>query len=222
VDDDYTDDTSYLGSARFNHGAHPMFNLFEGNIISHITADSYWGSSSHFVNFRNWIWGDETGTGVPAKPTWGNALIDVWYNQNYYSFVGNVLGASGKWMNPNWSGYNLRNTKCSQPAIYAYGCDSNGNYNSKASTSSINHGNWDIKTNGVAYWDGGSNHTLKSSMYYSIKPAFFGSCSWPAFGPDLSPITNTLPAKARFEGDKSCSGAPVVPAPPTNLQTSVH
>ena len=225
VDDDYTDDLSYLGSARANHGAHPYMNLFEGNIISHITADSYWGSSSHNVFFRNWLWGDETqSSDVPAKPTWGAIPLDVWYNQNYYSFVGNVLGVTGKWLNPYWAGYTLRSTGCSQTAIYSYGCNSNGKYSSVASSSSINHGNYDYKTGGVAYWEGGSNHTLRTSMYYTAKPGFFGSCAWPAFGPDLNPVAGTVPAKARFDGSASCGGGttPVAPYPPTNFTTSVR
>ena len=207
IDGDYTDDTSYLGSARANHGAHPYMNLYEGNIYSHITADSYWGSSSHNVFFRNWLWGDETqAADIPSKPSWGSIPLDVWYNQNYYSFVGNVLGITGKWMNPSWSSYTLRNSNCSQTAIYNYGCNSNGGYSSAASTTSINHGNYDYKTNGVAFWEGGSNHTLKNSMYYPSKPSFFGSCAWPVFGPDLSPTAKTLPAKTRFEGGTSCGG----------------
>ena len=226
IDDDYTDDLTYLGSARANHGAHPYMNLYEGNIYSHITADSYWGSSSHNVFFRNWLWGDETqSSDVPQKALGYGALpLDVWYNQNYYSFVGNVLGVAGKWINPNWSSYILRSSSCSGMAIYDYGCNSNGQYSSLTNTSSINHGNWDIKTGGVAYWEGGSNHALKNSMYYAAKPSFFGSCVWPAFGPDLSPTTNTLPAQARFQGDTSCGGGgstpppPTAPAPPTNLR----
>ena len=217
IDDDYTDDTSYLGSARVNHGAHPYMNLYEGNIYSHLTADSYWGSSSHNVFFRNWLWGDETqASDVPSKPSWGSLPLDVWYNQNYYSFVGNVLGVVGKWMNPSWSGYTLRNSNCSQQAIYNYGCNSSGIYSSAANTSSINHGNYDYKTNGVAFWEGGSDHALKASMYYASRPSFFGNCAWPAFGPDLTPVAGKLPAKARFEGDTSCSGVPPPPPPSTS------
>jgi hypothetical protein len=203
-------------------------NLFEGNQISHITADSYWGSSSHYVFFRNSLWGDETqSTDVPGKPNWGASPLDVWYNQNYYSFVGNVIGIASKWMNPGWSSYTLRSSSCSAhgSSIYDYGCNSNGQYSSLTNTSSINHGNWDIKTNGVAYWEGGSNHTLRTSMYYTAKPAFFGGCSWPASGPDLSPMTKTLPAQARYVGNTSCGGGGGTssgPMPPANLTISVH
>jgi len=223
IDDDYTDDLTYLGSARTSHGAHPYMNLWEGNVASHVAADDFWGTSSHFVFFRNWLWGDETGNGVPGSPpSSGFDAIDIYPMQTYYSFVGNVLGITG--MHTNWSAATLRGfneyASPSAPIVYSYG-GASGSIPS-ANTTSLNHGNYDFKTNGVAYWEGGSNHTLKNSMYYSSKPAFFGNCVWPAFGPDLSPITNKLPAKARYEGDPSCSGGSGAPAPPTNLHATPH
>lgn len=39
------------------HGAHPQFNLFEGNVSKKYNPDNIWGSSSHNTNFRNWYWG---------------------------------------------------------------------------------------------------------------------------------------------------------------------
>jgi len=225
IDDLYTDDLTYLGSARTSHGAHPYMNLLEGNVASHVTADDYWGTSSHFVFFRNWLWGDETGTGVPSfPPSSGFDANDTWDLNTYYSFVGNVLGRTG--LRTTWSNATLRGNNgyasASAPIVYNYGA-ATGSIPS-ADTTSLNHGNYDYKTNGVAYWDGGSNHTLKASMYYGNKPAFFGSCAWPAFGPDLSPITKTLPAQARFQGSASCGsgGAASGPAAPTNLTISVH
>jgi hypothetical protein len=223
VDDNYTDDLTYLGSARTNHGAHPYMNLFEGNVISHIAADNIWGSSSHVVFFRNWLWGDESGTDVPKFPPGsGYDAIDVYPLNPYYSFVGNVLGVTG--MHTTWSSATVRGdneyASRTSPIVYSYGGGSGSLPSS--STTSINHGNYDFKTNGVAYWEGGSNHTLRNSMYYGGKPAFFGSCSWPAFGPDLSPVTKTLPAKARYEGSTACGGTtPDAPAPPSNLHVSV-
>jgi hypothetical protein len=152
IDDDYTDDQSYLGSARFNHGAHPFMNLYEGNIISHIAADDYHGTSSHQVLFRNWLWGDETGnwTGVnPASlqnitdgsnvtvdaPTWAYYPVDVSDENTYYAYVGNVLGrplAESTYLNIAWAGagtiYEVApsnaNTDCwaHAPTVYTYGC----------------------------------------------------------------------------------------------------
>jgi hypothetical protein len=224
IDDLFTDDLTYLGSARTSHGAHPYMNLWEGNIASHVAADSFWGSSSHFVFFRNWLWGDETGEGVPNYPPLnGYDAIDLYPMQTYYSFVGNVLGITGK--NANWSNATLRGfdeyASPSNPIVYSFG-GASGSIPSSDATS-LNHGNYDYKTKGVAFWEGGSNHTLKTSMYYTSKPAFFGACVWPGIGPDITPITNQMPAKARYEGDNSCgSSNQVVPPPPVNLKATIH
>jgi hypothetical protein len=230
IDDIHEDDLTYLGAALMNHGAHPYMNLYEGNVASHLIADQYWGSSSHNVLFRNWLWGDESTpaasewlypAGALTKPNWAFLPVEIWSGQHYYSLVGNVLGVTGKWQNPNWSGYAVLTSGCGADAMYNYGCDFNSGANpeSQPYSTSINHGNYDLKTNGVAYWDGGSNHILRASMYYGSKPGFFGSCPWPAFGPDLTPLTGTLPAKARFDGDASCNGT-LPPAPPTNLRAT--
>jgi hypothetical protein len=210
MDDNYTDDLTYLGNSRFNHGAHPFMNLFEGNIISSIMADDIWGSSSHFTLFRNWIWGDETGTGVPSYPPgWGYVAINIVSSNTYYNVVGNVLGASGKeavWSNATVRGGDIY-ASYNQPMVYSYYTDS--------ATTSINHGNYDYKTKGVAYWEGGADHVLKPSMYYSSAPSFLAGYSWPLLGPDVPGIVNNNPAKDRYEG-KSPTGIDA-PNSPRNL-----
>jgi len=216
IDDNYTDDLSYLGSARTNHGGHPMFNLYEGNQISHLEADDIWGSSSHMVFFRNWLRGAESGVGVPSQPTWGFWAIHIDKLNNYYSSVGNILGV------PSWTTGTVRTLTSSQCSgtyeSYRYGCD--GTFDATAGTTSLNHGNYDYITDGVAYWEGGTNHALRTSMYYNTKPSYFGVCSWPVFGPDLSPMTKALPAKARFDGVSTCGTGttPPPPAAPSNLR----
>ena len=210
MDDNFTDDLSYLGSARTSHGAHPYMNLFEGNIISHIAADNFWGTSSHFVFFRNWLWGDETGSGVPSfPPTSGYAAVDIYPLNTYYSFVGNVLGVTG--MHTTWSAATLRGFSeyagRAAPIVYSYG-GAVGNIPSTDATS-INHANYDYKTNGVAFWEGGTDHVLKISLYYSSAPAWWCSQTpWPAIGPDVTAIHNDIPAKRRYDG-LACNGASV-------------
>jgi hypothetical protein len=232
IDDVHEDDLTYFGAALMNHGAHPYMNLYEGNIASHLIADDYWGSSSHAVLFRNWLWGDETTpsasewlypAGALTKPSWGFRPTEIWSKQHYYSLVGNVLGVTGLWANLNWSGFAALTSGCGADAMVNYGCEFNSGSGPDAAaySTSINHGNWDYKTAGVAYWDGGSNHTLRNSMYYTSKPAFFGNCSWPPFGPEGNPSIGTLPAKARFTGDKSCNSTSNAPNPPTGLTTTV-
>ena len=40
-----------------SHGAHPQFNLYEGNVTSRIQLDVIHGSASHATYFRNWALG---------------------------------------------------------------------------------------------------------------------------------------------------------------------
>jgi hypothetical protein len=212
VDDNFSDDLGYLSNARYNHGAHPYMTLYEGNIISHISADNVWGSSSHTVVFRNWLWGDETGVGVPGfPPSSGYVAIDIFEANRYYSFVGNVLGVTG--MHSNWSNATLRPASpshypsASAPIVYAY--------DPSVSATSINHGNYDYKTKGVAFWEGGSVHALRSSLYYAARPAWWcAETPWPPHGPDLNPVATEIPAKRRHEGKPCTTSAPPADAGP--------
>jgi hypothetical protein len=251
VDDEYTDDLTYLGSVRTSHGAHPFFNLFEGNVISHLTADDFSGTSSHDVMFRNWLWGDYTGqwtvpspgTDAPSpsgsNPGSGFDAIDLYQSQQYYSFVGNVLGHTG--LHTTWSGATLSATcttnNCgydvpSTPGVYSYGSSSLGS----AATSSgtvLRHGNWDYKTNGVAFWDGGSNHTLATSIYYTSEPGYLSGYPWPLLGPESSPTINANAAENCYLKGPSTggsfnpatcytSGSSQAPAAPVNLTAIVN
>lgn len=233
----YTYDLTWKDSMRLNHGAHPYMTLVEGNIATAFGTDVSWGSASHGVLFRNWFWGDLTGnyTGYDSShPNGGFFAVRIDYHNNYFSAVGNVLGntaAAGGPGHTTWSNANIHPTtsNCgttgtrSAPVVYWVGCDDNGgSYKSDSWDTMIRHGNWDYKTQGVAEWGGGSNHTLRPSMYYTSKPAFFGNCAWPAFGPDLPQITNMLPAKARYEGSSGCSAATGAPAAPSGLTSVVH
>jgi hypothetical protein len=87
------------------HGAHPLFNLMEGNVGARFNSDSYWGSSSHTALYRNWLRGDESvcepvaGPRAPVDPArcW-TPFQQVWavsveYQSLYTTLVGNVLGS---------------------------------------------------------------------------------------------------------------------------------
>ncbi len=239
IDDLYTDDTTYLGSARTSHGAHPFMNLFEGNVLSHVTADDFWGTSSHDVFFRNWIWADETenwaGSVAPTgTPNNGFDAVDLYQSQEYYSFVGNVLGHTG--LHTTWSGA-IVTTSCttnncgyesaSNPGVYSTGSSSLGSAASSAATI-LRHGNWDPKTNGVAFWDGGSNHTLASSIYYLSEPSYLSGYPWPLEGPEGNPTVNANAAESCYLSGPSTGGSfdpatcyasesSLAPSPATNL-----
>ncbi len=95
-----------IGGFRF-HGAHPQFNLLEGNVATTIDEDPVWGTSSHATAFRNWI----LGTTPVCTPHSGRGAVNcsgkngrygfqaaravnVSYLSSSNSFVGNVLGSA--------------------------------------------------------------------------------------------------------------------------------
>ena len=88
------------------HGAHPQFNLLEGNVATKISQDSIWGSSSHTTCFRNWV----VGTNHICTTTDHSRVKVVCNSSSYYgfqaaramdysylatrnNFVGNVVGS---------------------------------------------------------------------------------------------------------------------------------
>ncbi|KAA6457878.1 hypothetical protein DYQ86_21150 [Acidobacteria bacterium AB60] len=89
------------------HGAHPQFNLVEGNVMTQFYADSIWGSSSDTTAFRNWF----VGTNHICAPASGRGTVSCTGTKGYYGyqaaraiqfsylstrnyFVGNLVGSS--------------------------------------------------------------------------------------------------------------------------------
>jgi hypothetical protein len=66
-----------------NHAPHNHFNLFEGNIFSHLISDGYFGSESHQVIFRNWAQGG------------GWWAINLKRFSRDFSVIGNLIGFPG-------------------------------------------------------------------------------------------------------------------------------
>jgi hypothetical protein len=225
IDDGYTpDDLTYLSPPRGNHGAHPYMTLYEGNVLSRFMADNTWGSSSHQVLFRNWLWGDLTGNYIgydSNDPYWGFTALELSQQQDYYSAVANVLGNTA--LHTNWSNASVFSTDCgwrsyrSAPRVYALGCDTNdqGTYNPAVRATAILHGNYDFATQGVAFWDGGSNRAFTTSMYYASKPAFLGNVPWPPIGPDVTGLTNPIPAQLRYQSLSPISDFSLAASPST-------
>ena len=99
------------------HGAHPEYNLFEGNVLAMANDDSIWGSSSDETFFRNWLIGttlvcspvDNSRANVVCSPVttgyWSAGSTAMWEWQasrpmewNYLATsnnsVGNVIGST--------------------------------------------------------------------------------------------------------------------------------
>jgi hypothetical protein len=200
-----------------NHGAHPQFNLFEGNISEKFQADSFWGSSSDTTVFRNYL----VGTGIAHPPTstrgvedlsiaynliQANRAIDIWEIQSKYNVVGNIVGSPQllsrnfvrSIVSPTSRGYD------NPPYGFSYGyiSESDGGSSSALKNSNltvIEHGNYDVKTGGIVWNPNISNHDIPNSLFLSGKPTWFGNLNWPAIDP-ANPsfsITN-IPAGYRY------------------------
>ena len=95
-----------IGGVDF-HGAHPQFNLLEGNVLTMIDADSVWGSSSDTYVFRNWV----VGTNRVCSPLNGRGIvscsdkkahqgfqaaraIELSYLATRNKLIGNVVGSA--------------------------------------------------------------------------------------------------------------------------------
>jgi PST family polysaccharide transporter len=88
------------------HGAHPQFNLLEGNVLTQISQDSVWGTSSHTTAFRNWVVGtNRICSSMSGRGTVRCAGVDGHYGfqaaraiemshlGTASNFVGNVVGS---------------------------------------------------------------------------------------------------------------------------------
>lgn len=101
-----TGSTNFVSGGLSHHGAHPQFNLIEGNVANVFYPDQVWGSSSHDTIFRNWV----KGTGKACNPTSGRGTVNCtgvngWFPFQasramqighlswYHNFVGNIDGS---------------------------------------------------------------------------------------------------------------------------------
>lgn len=89
------------------HGAHPQYNLLEGNVLTTIEEDPIWGTTSHTTAFRNWV----VGTNRVCAPLSGRGTVSCSGKNGHYgfqaaraiqisylgsmnNFVGNLLGSA--------------------------------------------------------------------------------------------------------------------------------
>jgi hypothetical protein len=190
-------------------GSHHI--LFEGNQGFNIDSDQTHGNSIYHAFFRNYVSGyrrpftaldgthidDTTGCCGPLRAAAAHAYA------YWFSFIGNVLGTSGR--TSGWT-YNCVGGANSIPSsciwdlgwmdITPQGHDPN------VAAKAIQDGNFDYLTNSVAWASSDTSHTLPNSLYLTQKPAFFNAgrgYTWPWVNPTGSPQLYTLPAKARYD-----------------------
>jgi hypothetical protein len=56
-------------------------------------------------------------------------------------------------------------------------------------------------------WRNYDYFSLPASLYLADKPSWFGSVAWPAIGPDVSGMSNKLPAQLCYESNNLGGGA---------------
>ena len=194
-----------------NHGAHTIYNLFEGNVAPKFQSDYYYGSSGYTTLFRNNFTG--------YKTPWA---IGIDRFNLYYSVIGNILGDSSN------SGkkyqFDLQNTP-SGSAYFRLGYPMIGNnsmegssaegastadgerlkYGTRVKTTLIRGGNYDFTTKKPLWSDDGapsdgseylSKQEIPVSLYKTTKPSWFtvSTSVWPPIEPKTGTI-NDLPAK---------------------------
>jgi len=207
------------------HGAHPMFNLWEGNVAPKLDADYFWGSSSHNFAYRNWFKGAAqiyrplSGRGAENSPYWASqalAAVDLAQTVRYYSLVGNVIGSDwqkslGKWTPQVVAKASRSYYTTNNPYGYSFGYanlsddGSNSGNNDKAYTTAIIHGDYDFVT-GKFRWDANTTQSVPASLVYGARPSWFGTLAFPAFGPSPSApataLVGNIPAKACYDQGK--------------------
>lgn len=102
------------------HGAHPQFNLIEGNVTTSVYADQVWGSSYRNTTFRNWSVGSSlrctplTGRGT-VSCTGSNGIqtyqasraMQIAHWSTYYNLVGDIVGSAQQQVLVNTNGVAL-------------------------------------------------------------------------------------------------------------------
>lgn len=203
-----------------NHGAHPQYNLIEGNICQRLVADYFWGTSSHGLWFRNW----SMASGEAHSPFNARGPIDqlagvaltgaarayeIWDSQTMYSaignlagttFIGSLPGAIVRTVKPDSRSYHTYN-------MYSYGYrtsgDSGGTTPDIDPTSTlIESNNWDFVNEDISTPAKIDDSAIPSSFYLQEKPDWFGSLAWPPIDTSRPDIANAaidwIPAGYRF------------------------
>ena len=206
--------TDYVLGGVFFHGAHPQYNLIEGNVLTQIAMDSVWGTSSHMTFFRNQISGtnwiclecaDKSRKEFPKTDGhWGfqaARAVDQSFLSTRNNFVGNVVGSAAM-LALSRKGVRLRQQKIVEfpaersydNAVYGwsfgYGVvsdDGSGCHGSSAVCHAAGVRVTDRLLENVTFSqrDGGEQFQLPASFYLSSKPAWWSDLPFPAIGPDL-------------------------------------
>jgi hypothetical protein len=230
------------------HGAHPQFNLIEGNIGQQLYFDNVWGSGSNNTVFRNWMKGATkvqnplNGRGDPTGTPWeacqADRAMQVSDQQNYNQFLGNFVGSPQLL---NVTKYNDGRNKLPfkaevvapgdsrsyDAATYGYTwgytnlSDGGGKGSNKPKTTA------NIK-NEVVFTSASPaavSNSLPVSLFLSSKPSWFGPLPWPPLDVAMPAqlADENIPAGYRYKNgrDPAPGPSPSPTASPTPTPTPV-
>jgi len=212
--------TDYLMGDMITHGGQPYMNLWEGNTAATIKNDNVLGSSRWNTFFRNNV----EVKSLPVKSTLPRGTyvamfgIDSQIGNLYENYVGNVLGSSGLMTKVyrlgTWqdiaSGAGYSGISIPDPRVL---------------NTMISHGNYNSLDRSVIWDSSITNRLIPNSLYYGSRPYWWSGSPWPPVGPDLSPMTNKIPAQICYErGDMpNClgpAGGSYVPNQPVPINGS--
>lgn len=195
------------------HMTMPHFELFEGNLSFALGTDDTWGGSSFITWLRNvatnhrsawpplntFVYNTSTqkeggctpsgpfdGSCVPYTDAGNRASAEADYGDDFFNYVGNVLGSSGMPVAPESQGFAYANsapnwTMDPVPMWMVGFGDWNSQQDMQTDQGVVNtifrDGNYDYATNTVKW--AASPQTLPKSLYTTSKPSFFGSYGWP-------------------------------------------
>lgn len=204
VDDGYdASSDTFMQAFCQHHTAGTHYNLCEGNDALGMKGDVIHGTTHLQTSFRNYWRGWDTNKTNEANP------VKIYANDRYWNIVGDVLGTS-TYHTAYGSGGGSGST------IYAIGNDygvPGVPFDTHVAESLFRWGNYDTAT-GAVHWCGAAGNTgwattcastsevpttltkyaqtvpatetLPSSLSLSAKPSYFGSVTWPPFGPDVT------------------------------------
>jgi len=192
---------SWFWPNSWTHGAHPSYNLWEGNEMSGLNWDGYWGSASHNFAFRNRLLSKDPTAGLmPGHVEVASIIVER--NNHFMSAAGNVLGLDA-WSNK----YEEDGTRdWSANLIFATGTGGSGD--PKCRSTFFRHSNYDYATKSVkscgtggepSCQGGDGSATLPKSLYLASKPSWFGDVAFPPIDP-VGPVVADIPAKRRHLG----------------------
>ena len=189
------------------HGAHPQFNLLEGNVVTKIEEDPVWGSSSHTTAYRNWV----VGTNRICNPMNGRAdvscagpdghygfqaarAIDLSYLATVDSYVANVVGSAQMQALVGYNAPLKQSASVEFPARRNYDAVAYGWSFGYGSTSDDGSGSGCGGGTSICHRRGISATDFIHGNYNNITQ----SIDWTASAPQQLPASFYLPAKPKW------------------------